>query len=331
MRKSFYLYGCISFVLVYLLASCKSTLIVQVKHPGFIDIPANLDTIVIVDRTGLERGQGRKLVSVLEGMSSGEPILGDKNGVRATKMELVKIIQEHERLTLATFDIPQLNIAKLGEIEKPLTKQEVDSICKQYQANGILSLEFFDSQRIYHMNPNTSTQNQKSAHVYTQWRLYYNNTNYVVDYMDMTTFGTHYQTLSGIGTGQYKAIEKAGMEAADRYVKRIVPSYYRESRVYFSGGSKELRQAAKAMKNQVYEQAENFYLMILDNEQDPKMLGKAAFNMALIREMQERFEEAISYGNQAFQSGNKEAARYLNILRTRLNEQSLIELQMKRE
>jgi hypothetical protein len=331
MSKSLLFLTVIFWTMAIVLSSCKSTMIVNVKHAAFIDIPANLDTIVIVDRTGLEKGQGRKLVAVLEGMSSGEPILGDKNGVRATKMELVKIIQQHERLTLATFDVPQLTIAKLGEIEKPLSKQEVDSICTQYNANGILSLEFFDSQRIYHINTNTTNQNQKSAHVYTQWRLYYNNNSYVIDYMDMTTYGTHYQTFSGVGTGQYKAIEKAGMEAADRYVKRIVPSYYRESRVYFSKGSKEMRQAAKLLKNNAFEQVENFYLMILDHEQDPKILGKAAFNMALIRELQNRFEEAITYCNQAFQGGNKEAARYLNILRIRLNEQPLIEMQMKRE
>jgi len=325
-----------SFLLVIITSftRCKSSLVLNVKHPAQIDIPIDLDTILIVDRTGIEKGKGRQLATGLEAVFSGEPIGGDKYGVKHCKMELIKILSNHDRLTLASFEIPELNISNLNEIQKPLLKTEVDSLCKQYGADGVLALEFFDSYRVIvnpNVNPNSTVQNQKTAQVSTQWRLYYMETSTIVDYKEFTTRGTHYQAVSGVGTGQYKAIANAGMEAADLYVKRVVPSYYRESRIYFKAGSKELKMAGKAMKNTLWDQAKNYYLMMIDSETDQKILGRACFNLALIFEIEENFTEAIKYANQAMQVGIKEAPRYVNILKTRLNEQPLIESQMQRK
>ncbi len=321
-------------VIISVFSRCKSSIVINVKHPAQIDIPVDLDTLIIVDRTGIEKGKGRQFASGLESVFSGEPIGGDKYGVNYCKMELVKIISNNERLTLASFEIPELTINNLNEIQKPLLKTEVDSICQQYGADGVLALEFFDSYKVIvnpNMNPNSTVQNQRTAQVSTQWRLYYKETSTIVDFTEFTTRGTHYQAVSGVGTGQYKAIANAGMEAADLYVKRIVPSYYRESRIYFTSGSKELKMAGKAMKNTLWEQAKNYYLMMIDSETDQKILGRACYNLALIFEIEQNFLEAIKYANQAMQAGIKEAPRYVNILRTRLNEQPLIERQMQRK
>lgn len=321
-------------LLILGLNSCKSSLVINVKHPAQIDIPADLDSIVIVDRTGIEKGKGRQFATGVEAVFSGEPIGGDKYGVKSCKTELVKIISNNDRLTLVSFDIPELYIKSFNEIQRPLLKTEVDSICKQYGADGVLALEYFDSYRVVvnpNMNTNTTAQNQKVAQVTTQWRLYYMETSTIVDYKEYTTRGTHYQAVSGVGTGQYKAIANAGMEAADLFVKRIVPSYYRESRIYFKGGTKELRMAGKSMRNTLFEQAKNYYLMMIDIETDQKILGRASFNLALIYEIEENLQVALNYANQAMQAGVKEAPRYVNILKQRINEQPLIESQMQRK
>jgi hypothetical protein len=313
--------------------SCTSSMILNVKHPARIDVPADLDSIIIVDRTNANKGNGRQFATGLESVLTGEPIGGDKYGIDACKKELIKIVSNNERLTLVSFNIPELSFGSLQEIQKPLTKNEVDSICKQYGAEGILSLEFFDSDRVY-TNPNvvTNTANQpKVAQVYTQWRLYYKETETIIDFQELTTRGTHYQSVSGIGAGQYRAIANAGMEAADLYVKKIVPSYYRESRMYYTSGSKELKMAAKAMQNELWEQAKNYYLLMIDTETDQKILGKATYNLALIFEVEGNLAEAYKYANQSIQAGNKNAPRYAGIIKRLIDEKPLIESQMQRK
>lgn len=310
-------------ILAFSLMSCnrKTFYLNNVRHAAELTIPSDLDTLVIVNRHKIAKGGGKQVLSVLEGVLSGEPILGDKYGANASVENMKRLIQQSDRLTLATANILRFEKNELDG-DTPIKGDIVDSICATYNADGVIALEMFDSDQFY-------ANSSKSAKSF--WRLYYAEKKEISDeYMVYTRGYSSYQYYS-IVPQEYRAIENAGAYGAQLYYNRIVPFFVRETRYYYSKGASEFKMAKRSVNVNDWEQAIFFWQSFLENSNKLKVNGNAAYNLALAFEVKEDFENAINWIDQSIKYGNKRAIEYRAQLKFRQGEQDLIKEQLKRE
>ena len=312
-------------ILILSIYSCRSKRVIylnNIRHAAQINIPADLDTLVIVDRTRLAKNSGKKVLNVLEGIVSGEPIMGDKYGTQNCLSNLERLLIQSDRITLGT---PQ--IIKLFKYDMksstPINGDVLDSICNRYQADGVISLEMFDSDEF----------GSRSSNVKTFWRLYYADKHEITDEFTIFSNGyANYNYYSVVPT-QYRSISYAGAYGAQLYFDRIVPYYAREYRYYYPRGSTEFKMGRRAMIANDWDQAIYFWQSYVDNNANMNMRksGRAAFNIALAYEAKMDFDNALKWIDKAIMFGNKQAVTYRGTLIYRRNEQPLIQQQLKRE
>lgn len=308
---------------LFLIFSCsrKTLHLNNVRHAAVLTIPADLDTLVIVNRDKIAKGGGKQVLSVLEGVLSGEPILGDKYGTASSVDNMKRLIERSDRLSLATTEILKFERKDL-EGNRALDGDIVDSICNHYNADGVISLELFDSDSYYANN---------SATVRSLWRLYYAEKREISDEHSVHTNGTGYHGYHSIVPPQYNAIASAGAHGAQLYYDRIVPYFRRELRHYYGKGSAEFKLAQRAVRVNDWDQAIFFWQSYLENSSHMKKNGRAAYNLALAYEVNEDFQSALEWIDQSIKYGEKHAIEYKATLKWRMQEQPLIEEQLRRE
>ncbi len=316
------------FLALISLSACTKNIGINVMHPADIAIPADLDTVLIVDRSKMAKGGGKQIGNVLEGILTGEPLGGDKYGRKGCMENLQYMIAGNERLSLAHREVIEIDNSNGNfDNKEPLRASFLDSICEKYGADGVIALEHFDSDRAL----NSNGQAVGEAYVTSRWRLYYPNTKEVIDEQGFQTYGQGYRTSLIDPPSQYKAIYNAGAQASDWYIKRIIPSWYYESRMYYTSGSKEMKIAGKHIGSENWEEAKFMLEAVINSTSKPKLLGKATYNLAVVNEIEGDLEMAISWANKAARTGNKSAPRYIRILQRLINEKPLIEEQLKHE
>lgn len=315
---------------LFLLASysCTSTVSVTVMHPADIAIPADLDSLIIVDRTKSVK-KSSQVGNVLESVFTGEPIGGDRNGVSKTLMHTISLLNQNERVTLVTsrvFEVPNINGTLKYEI--PIRSEVIDSLASNHHADGVLALEYFDSDKIVNGNTNT---NSSESFVWTYWRLYYPNDKQIMDEFQLQTYGRRDYSYSTIIPPGYSSIVRAGVESSDRYIKRILPSWYSEFRMYYIKGCEELKIAKMQIRITDWEKAKYTLEMGFEKAYSPKILGRLAYNLAVVCEQLNLLQEGLDYAYKSAETGNPKAPHLILILKTRISEQPLIEEQLIRQ
>lgn len=320
--KTFYI-GC---VLATGLGSCTANFRTTVVHPAEIAIPADLDSIIVVNRTKPE-STGTKVGNVVEGILSGEAIIGDQYGVNKTMTYLLKGLHDNDRLTVMHGEPVMLtNVNGTFEYNIPIKSEVLDSLAKEYDADGILALEFFDSDRT-----GSGSSGTAASYVRSYWRLYYPVSKEIVDGIELNTYGrSTYEYISILPAG-YSSVSRGGIEAADRYIRRIIPSSYNEGRMYYIKGCDELKLAAEYIKIGEWERAKFTLEEGTQQSYSPKVLGRLAYNLGVVNEQLDDLDKALSWAVKSTETGNNSAPQLIKILQTRKNELPLIEEQMKRE
>ncbi len=330
MKNRLLLYFAFSF---FVLSSCTRHISVDVMHPAQIPIPKEMKKVLIVDRTQYEKGGGKQVGKALEVLFTGKPIGGDKYGKRGCMETLNKLLIQNERITYANVEVIEIkNNNKTYQNLVPIPPSFLDSVCDKYNADAVISLEFFNSfvpSRGFN-DPNNINGSDR-AYVTTKWRLYYPKDEKILDEIEFQTFGIGYSTRFFDVPSNYRAIYNAGAQAADWYLKRIVPSIYTESRMYYTSGNKEMKMAKKHVEFNNWEQAKFLWESIIDQNDNPKLLRKATYNIALAHEQLGNLDQALEWANKSARSGNTQAANYIRILQTLINEKPLLEEQLKHE
>ena len=112
MQKQFYSFGVVLLTLV-LFQSCMQTTYLNVRYAAQISLPADLDSVLVINKTKVEKGKGNQVLSVLEGLVTGEPILGDKYGSKSAVKNMQKLIRESDRMDLIHNEIINLRLKDL--------------------------------------------------------------------------------------------------------------------------------------------------------------------------------------------------------------------------
>lgn len=299
--------------------SCTSNYIIKVRRPAMYNLTPDLDTVMIINRTKVAKGKGHQILNVLEGMGTGEPILGDKFGTNSALKNLERLIIKSQRLNITGNGIINMNKPTVYDNEPPLSQHVVDSICNEYGVDGLLSLEYFDSDDFY-----------SNAYVKTFWRVYLKGENTPIIETRISSNGSSYYYFS-FSPPKYAQISRAGAQGALYFYEQIVPPKLRENRRYYTGGSKEMRMGKKAFKSKDIDQAIYFWEVEAESQTDKKISARAAYNLALAYEVKGDLDAAIHWAETSIKYGNQKAISYKGLLVQRKQQAPIIKQQMERE
>lgn len=98
---------------------------------------------------------------------------------------------------------------------------------------------------------------------------------------------------------EYEQIIKEASEyAATLPIRHLLPHWSQQERCYYDGGNAEMRDAGIYIREQNWDAAAHLWQKVYDSKKG-KARMRAAFNLALYYEMQEDFDKAITYLNEA--------------------------------
>ena len=308
-------------ILFLLFSSCRMTYHFPSRVPALYSLNPDLDSILVINRTAIKKGNGNNALAAVEGILTGEPILGDKYGSKAAINNFIKLTQQSDRLTLVGDGVIEVKNPTPFSNSTFLNKHFIDSICTEYDADGVISLEFFDSDSYY-----SST----NAYVRTLWKVYEPGKNGPVIEDEVQSSGSSYYYYSIIPSG-YTSIANAGAQGAFFFMNDIVPPFVTENRYLFRGGSNEIKLGRKAFLQGDIEQAIYFWEVEAESYTSEKAGGRAAYNLALAYEVKGDYNKALEWIDASIARGIKQASAYKGVLLKKQEELKIVEEQMKRK
>jgi len=315
-------------------------------YPAEIDIPTEIKTIAIIDRTT----PGNKWLSMIEGGITGEGIGQDKEASQITLDGVSSILQNSDRYRLVRTNEVLKGSDAGNAFPDPLSWEVVDQIAKEYEADVVLSLESFDSDFI--VTDGTRVVERKNsegllmhlpefyargvASVKLGFRLYdpveknILDQYHFADNMDWEASGNSILDAVNHLIGKEAAVKDVSYNAGRLYAQRITPSWYRVTRIYYKKAKRnpDLEEGARWMEANNWDNAIAALELAVERG-DRKSRGMAAHNLAVVFEILRDLETARDWAQKAWaQYENKDSKDYAYQLNRRIQEGERLKYQM---
>ncbi|MBC8768496.1 hypothetical protein H4O18_10880 [Arenibacter sp. BSSL-BM3] len=334
-----------------LLMSCSATnnLTMGATEPAIVHIPNDIQRIGIINRS--LPSEGNKQLDKIDQILSAEGLNLDKKGaeaaITALSDELIRSGRFEEILILDN----ETEIRKgLDVFPASLSWDAIEEICEANGVDAIFSLAFYDTDTQVSYKPSMMQLPNSlgikvavPAHEVTLntfikngWRIYNPQTREIVDEF----MYTDHLVSTGKGINPIKAIEAVARrnETVEEFSKnigyaygsRISPYKHRISRDYFVRGTDNFVVAKRRAQTGDWQGAAQLWEKELDNRK-AKIAGRACYNMAIINEINGDLNAAMDWASKSYADyDNKDALRYLNILKYRLSQNEVLEQQASR-
>ena len=344
LKTQYFLYSlCLS---ILLLSACTSTTQLQVLQPAAFALPEDIETVATVNRSLPQKG----FSNALEGLISGESIGQDRSGRRRAIEGLSDGLTRTPR-----FNVKFTSIEMKGRGDNrfplPLSWKTVDSICQAYGADMVASLEKYDSDvsRIFSTTQTTRKDEDGNEYIETVvdaemestvhlgWRLYDPKRRQILDEFDIyevqeagASGGSEAEARNNL-PDNYIVVNETSYGAGRRYGMRIAPTWVEVNREFYAKAKKDalMERAGRLARARKWEQAAETWKKLIAAGGDDKVLGKAAFNLAVASEALGHLEIAEDWARKAYTDyGFKRARRYQEMLRMRIYDQGILQEQL---
>jgi hypothetical protein len=331
-----------------MLTGCAATLNLEVLQPAQITLPAHITKVTFVDRSRAKNA-GQAILGAAEGLLTGEGLGADNEGRDSSAEGVIRIIGESPRFEY----IP--NGLRKKDLDSSLFAKQMDpatlkTICEPIGCNGVVSLEAFDSdvQTLFDTRSGTKTEDGKTVQttewsatrttsVLSAWRVYDVQSGVAQDYLRDYNYS---RSWSGTGDtkakarndlpGKTRTVRMAGLGAGESYGRRIAPNFIWVRRVWYPGGDDSMKMAKRMVRADDWAGATELWMSVVKNAVDPKLKGKAQFNLALAAEVAGDLDLAVAESQKAMTLlGNYRSRDYQQTLRNRQSQQRKLESQMQ--
>ncbi len=335
-------------LLTSLSVGCGPAITLRVLEPAAVTVPPHVETVAVVDRSRPAHA-GEGALGVLEGLFTGEAIGVDTEG-RARALE---------GLTAGLNNSPRFRVVRTitsrDEVESSLFDEGLSwgaatDLCAAIGCQGIVALEAFDSDS--HMDTSVERERykddegnwhskavhkaQRTTRVLAAWRLYDVDGRRVVDDLRDHTVD---ETWTGSGDtegearnripSQYDTVTELAWDSGEYYAARIAPTWVLVRRAYFASGDDRLKEAKVYVKADDWEAARGLWLAASEDP-DPKLRGKAEFNLALAAEREGFLGRAVEWARLAAEHFPRTKTRnYLYTLERRVVAQDVLREQLE--
>jgi hypothetical protein len=334
-----------------LMVSCSATkeIVLETVEPSPVLISQKIKRIGIINRSimpVMEEGE----TGLNRMVAAEEQWLSEQGRDAALSGLFNELLKDNRFQTIKMLDsIPQ-ELLNFDAGNDSISWEVIEQICTTHKVDAIFSMSFFDAEttvslkKTSMLEPNLMRVKVKvpaqeitlETLIENGWKIYYPNNNEVID-----EFVFNDQIVSkGKGSNPieaYRAIEgrkdtlvEQSMSTGSNYGQRLLPYNNSVERLYFARGSNNLDFADKLLENGDWQGASLLWEKDLDNS-NPKVAGRACYNLAVMNEINGDLKKAIEWASKSHSDyDNKEALKYLDVLKYRTIQNQILEQQVSR-
>ncbi len=334
-----------------LLIGCSATnnLTMSAVEPAPITLSKDVTRIGIINRS--LPSEGNKTADKIDKILSAEGLNLDKEGSEAAILALKDQLERNETIEEIVIIDDLVHLRKgLSVFPSTLTWNEIETLCEEYKVDAIFSLAFYDTDtKVSYKATMLDIPNDLGvkvavpAHELTLntlvengWRVY---DPYAKRIADELVFSDHVVSV-GKGINPIKAYEAIigrkeavlhqskymGMD----YAQRLLPYKHRVNRDYFVRGTDNFKIAQRKAQAGDWDGAAILWQQETVNP-DPKVAGRACYNMAISNEINGELDEAMQWASKSYTDyNNNYALSYLNTLKYRASQKEVLSQQLSR-
>lgn len=332
--------------------ACKSSRSVSmnVTRPADIDLPDNIKTLVVLDRSKFKKGA----INIVEGILTGELPNEDRNAAAQGVTSLYNMLSQSPRFEVLRAQ-ERLEGNNVGAAFPPkLLVGQIRQICTRYGADALVSMELFDTDFIVtngarRVKKTVGTGKDRKEVMVNEYyaegigslkiglRVYDGQRGTILDEHFYKETRTWNQTGTSKRDALVKLINKAdantylAREISADYAYRIAPQPIRVSRTFYSKARKapEIAQGSRYADVGNWKRAAEVWRSGIDHA-PTKEAGYLAYNIAIANEVLGDIELAIQWAEEAYTAyGNSKARQYSSILKQRRQQDRIAEEQLR--
>ncbi len=318
-------------------------------EPAPITLSKDVTRIGIINRS--LPSEGNKTADKIDKILSAEGLNLDKEGSEAAILALKDQLEGNETIEEIVIIDDLASLRKgLSVFPSTLTWNEIETLCEEYKVDAIFSLAFYDTDtKVSYKATMLDIPNDLGikvavpAHELTLntlvengWRVYDPINNRIADEL---VFSDHVVSV-GKGINPIKAYEAIigrkeavlhqskymGMD----YAQRLLPYKHRVNRDYFVRGTNNFKIAQRKAQAGDWDGAAVLWQQETVNP-DPKVAGRACYNMAISNEINGELDEAMQWASKSYTDyNNNYALSYLNTLKYRARQKEVLNQQLSR-
>jgi hypothetical protein len=319
-----------------LLVSCKTNqLFLNVVEPAPVTVPSYVKIVGVINRS--MPTEETKVFDAIEKVFTLESVDLDKDGAFEAIRGLSDALMNNNRFTeVKTLNNIDFRTSRLENFPTPLSWEIVSQICKETSTDALFSLEKFDTDThvSYAANsveistplgsiPGIEHQADMQTLVKTGWRIYDPGSKSILDEyvyeesVNKSGRGINPLVAARALTGRKDAVREVSNKAGQGYAFRILPYKINVTRDYFVKGSNNFKIAQRKAQMGLWDEAGELWKKETGNSSS-KVAGRAAYNMAIISEINGDIDAALGWAQKAWGDyGNKLARDYVRILQNR--------------
>lgn len=316
-----------TFIFLFMvLSSClTSKFVVDVTKPPSIEIPADINRILITNRCLKE--EFRKPDEIVKGLIAGEgPVINQAGAKKAIESVIEDIRYAPGMEPVYTSAVPRVDTLN-KKFPQYLDWSTVENLCRQYNSEALLSLEVFfantfidygyyqrrEAKDYVKIWSNTKIYNKSMDHIplarlrveiTAGWRMYYPaDKQIVIEELKQHTQQWEFEgktkkdALRNLPSKMF-AVENAGSLAGIDFSSRLFPIRTTVERVLYIKGSRDFKIANRYLKQRHWTSAATIWKNYT-NDPDKKIASAALYNLAVMNEMEGNNEEAYKLAKQA--------------------------------
>jgi Family of unknown function (DUF6340) len=331
---------------LFLINSCGTrSMSMSVLQPADIFVPRHIEKVGVLNHS--LPAKDHLFGNIIEGLFSGESIRADREGSFHTIQGLTMSLNNGPRFDAILLESEDYRGTGTDRFPELLSWEDVDRLCKKYGVDAIVTLATFDSDIRLKRGSETKTRKVEGEiveyvvfwsdlriRVNSGWRIYDNANRTIVDESVFTDEKAWSEEGSSPSDADHKlpskrlAINDAGSFSGYMYNMRISPTWIRVSRSYYVKGHDDFKIAKDFVKTNQWDKAAEIWERLAKHA-DPKIAGRASYNMALFHEYEGELGAALEWAKKAYNAyGLKKASSYINTLQRRIADQKRLDQQI---
>jgi len=318
-------------------------------EPAPITLSEDVTRIGIINRS--LPSEGNKTADKIDKILSAEGLNLDRQGSEAAILALKEQLERNESIEEIVIieDLAHLG-KRLSVFPTTLTWNEIENLCEEYKVDAIFSLAFYDTDTkvsykatMMEIPNDLGVKVAAPAHelilntlVENGWRVYDPYNNSIADELE---FSDHVVSVGkGINPikayeailGRKEAVLQQSKYSGMDYAQRLLPYKHRVNRDYFVRGTENFKIAQRRAQAGDWDGAAVLWQQETANP-DPKIAGRACYNMAISNEINGDLDEAMQWASKSYTDyNNNYALSYLNTLKYRARQKEVLNQQVSR-
>ena len=304
---------------------------IQVMEPGRITLPAHINKVSFMNRAYLP--------SLIKGDST--PWSPEELYILDTIISyrifegIADALNQSPLFNLETISVLQARRTDTNRYPAPMDQTQLDLISGKQDPDALISLEYYNvlgDRELGYTDIDIYALLQLNSE--TCWRIYDRVYDTVIDeYMlkDSITwqeFGETPNAAAGKLPLVTDALREAGHHAGFAYGTRISPSWKEEYRYFYRGKGEQMKEAARLASSNRWTQAAGIWRRVSYGD-NVRLAAMASFNMALVCEMEDRFDPALEWAAKSnLMKSDKFTREYIEMLKKRREDQERLSIQL---